>query len=143
MKAKREARSSRGAVALEFALFVPVLLLLIAAAIDYGWCLYVIEVTGNAAREGARAGTLYTALPKDDAAATQDAHDTAVAYLTSVGLSNCAVAQPTTGNLNGSVSIIVNVTCPLSPNAGQPSLSGFLRPPLIPTGAVARAEMRR
>ena len=52
--AARGPRRERGAAAVEFALLLPVLFLIIGATIDFGRFFYIQNVTVNAAREGAR-----------------------------------------------------------------------------------------
>lgn len=47
-------RRDRGAAAVEFALLLPVLFLIIGAIIDFGRFFYTQNITVNAAREGAR-----------------------------------------------------------------------------------------
>lgn len=47
-------RRDRGAAAVEFALLLPVLFLIIGAIIDFGRFFYIQNITVNAAREGAR-----------------------------------------------------------------------------------------
>lgn len=47
-------RRDRGAAAVEFALLLPVLFLIIGATIDFGRFFYTQNITVNAAREGAR-----------------------------------------------------------------------------------------
>ena len=51
-------RSERGAELIEFALVLPLLLLLIAGVVDFGMMFQSFEVVTNAAREGARVGVL-------------------------------------------------------------------------------------
>ena len=51
-------RSERGAELIEFALVLPLLLLLIAGVVDFGMMFQSYEVVTNAAREGARVGVL-------------------------------------------------------------------------------------
>ena len=48
--------NERGAVAVEFALLLPVVLLILFGTIDFGMMMYGREIVTNAAREGARAG---------------------------------------------------------------------------------------
>jgi hypothetical protein len=50
--------SRRGAVAVEFALVLPILLLLVLGGIDWGYFFFAGQIVANAAREGARAGSL-------------------------------------------------------------------------------------
>ena len=57
-------RSERGAVAVEFAILLPVFLLLAFGICDFGHAYYMKQVVTNASRDGARYGSLYsTALP--------------------------------------------------------------------------------
>ena len=61
---KRGRRSERGAVAVEFAILLPVFLLLAFGICDFGHAYYMKQVVTNASRDGARYGSLYsTALP--------------------------------------------------------------------------------
>jgi Flp pilus assembly protein TadG len=48
--------NERGAVAAEFALLLPVLLIILFGIIEFGMIMYGREIVTNAAREGARAG---------------------------------------------------------------------------------------
>ena len=52
-------QSERGSTAIEFALILPVLASLVFGAIDFGRMLWFKEVLVNAARVGARQGTLF------------------------------------------------------------------------------------
>jgi hypothetical protein len=49
---------SRGAAAVEFALVLPLFVTLVMGSVDYGYFFFSEQVVANAAREGARAGTL-------------------------------------------------------------------------------------
>jgi Flp pilus assembly protein TadG len=51
---REPARRDRGAAAVEFAIILPILLLLIAGIIDLGRMMYTEVVLSNAAREGSR-----------------------------------------------------------------------------------------
>jgi Flp pilus assembly protein TadG len=51
-------KSERGAELIEFALIVPILVLLLAGIFDFGMMFRAYEVVTNAAREGARVGVL-------------------------------------------------------------------------------------
>ena len=55
----RRGRGQEGAVALEFALCLPILLMLIAGSVDFGHAYYMSQVISNASREGARYGVKY------------------------------------------------------------------------------------
>jgi len=54
----RRLRSDRGAELIEFALVLPLLLLLIGGIADFAFLFHSMEVTSNAAREGARIAVL-------------------------------------------------------------------------------------
>ena len=51
-------RTQRGAAALEFALIVPILVSLVFGITDFGWAINRDTMVNNAAREGAREGSL-------------------------------------------------------------------------------------
>jgi hypothetical protein len=50
----RRAREQRGAIAVEFAIIVPILMLLVLGILEFGFGYHAWDVTQNAAREGAR-----------------------------------------------------------------------------------------
>lgn len=54
----RRCSDERGSVALEFALVVPILLLIVMGIIDFGYMLNRDSVINNAARDGARVASL-------------------------------------------------------------------------------------
>lgn len=54
----RRWRRQRGAAAVEFALILPILLMLVFGIIDFGLYINAAAVVGNAAREGARSASL-------------------------------------------------------------------------------------
>jgi hypothetical protein len=58
VKRLRRLHRQRGAVAVEFALVLPLLLLLVLGGIDWGYYFFVGEIAANAAREGARAAAV-------------------------------------------------------------------------------------
>lgn len=73
--------NERGAVAAEFALLLPVLLLILFSIIEFGMIMYGREVVTNAAREGARFGIVATNKPP---ATTVEGVSTG--YLTGTGI---------------------------------------------------------
>ena len=60
---KRGLRSERGAIAVELAIILPVLLLLILGGMDLAHMFYIEHVVTTASREGARYGAKYTGDP--------------------------------------------------------------------------------
>jgi Flp pilus assembly protein TadG len=79
-------RSESGAEIIEFALTLPLLLLVVLGIIEFGFVFQQYEVVTNAAREGARIASLFTYGPT---AATRVSNATARVnqYLTAGGLS--------------------------------------------------------
>ena len=127
---KRPHKKSIGAAAVEFGLVLPLLMLLILGGLDWGYYFFVTQLTTNAAREGARAGSLE---PSDDYAASAAARSTDENFLTGGGLDGMAA----TVNIDFPGNAVrVEVRYP----AG--SLTGFTEV-IVPGTARARAEMRR
>jgi Flp pilus assembly protein TadG len=79
---RRTHRERRGANAIEFALILPVLLMLITGIMDYGYAYAVRTVASTAARTGARIGALTPQADNPDTAALT----AAVAKWQSVGM---------------------------------------------------------
>lgn len=68
----RQVRDGRsGQAVVEFALVLPIFLLLLFAAVEFGRAYFSLHLLTNAAREGARAGSLVGRL-EDDVTATVD-----------------------------------------------------------------------
>jgi Flp pilus assembly protein TadG len=130
-------RDERGVAAVEFALILPVLVLLLMAILDWGYYFYMAETVVNAAREGARVGVIQST----ESAAETQAEATATAYLAAAGIDvgaspNQATVdstQPAVGSPNMTVTVAV---------PAFESLTGFLEPPLIPTGITYASTMR-
>jgi Flp pilus assembly protein TadG len=57
--ATRGLRAEHGAIAVEFAIILPILLLLVFGIVDFGHAWYTRHVLQNSCREGARYGTRY------------------------------------------------------------------------------------
>jgi Flp pilus assembly protein TadG len=55
---RRRYSDQRGAAALEFALIVPILVMVVFGVVDFGWAINRDTMVNNAAREGAREGSL-------------------------------------------------------------------------------------
>jgi Flp pilus assembly protein TadG len=151
-------RRQRGAVAVEFALVLPLLMLLVLAGIDWGYFFFVSQVAANAAREGARAGSLVPQPPIFDAALP------CAGTATSVGATAAALDYLQRGRLiaNSADMRLRSITCTVAPMAGftdpqvvtvtvtyqarpasnSMSLTGYLSSALLPRAAVATAAMR-
>jgi Flp pilus assembly protein TadG len=129
-------RFQRGAAAVEFALVLIPLLLILLGTIDWGWYFYVREVVANAAREGARHGAAYGSSGGASAAQSR-----ANAYLQSLGLNQVATASTTTcstGAPTANSCVRVTIDYAITPDGG--SISGFLQS-VMPATARAAATM--
>jgi Flp pilus assembly protein TadG len=125
----------RGAAAVEFALILPILLLILMGTIEWGWFFFTHQRVVNAAREGARVGTL------EPPNSTGDPQGAAIAaanqYLTDVGLTATGVAADLIGSAGSNQSVSVTITYPYTSLTQFPGISS-----LIPSQFVYRAVMR-
>lgn len=80
----RDRRSDRGTAAIEFAILLPVLMLILMGTLEWGRYFTFRESVIHAAREGARGGTLL------DATAT-DARAAATAYLSTLHITPTSI----------------------------------------------------
>ena len=130
---RRKGRGQRGAAAVEFALVLPLFLLLGLGTIDFGYYFFVSEIVTNAAREGARAGSVY---PPNAASTdvTTEAENVAGNYLAGGGLTRQGVTATTTV-VNGVPAVQVMIAYPVG------SLTGFLSG-IMPEHSNAHAVMR-
>jgi Flp pilus assembly protein TadG len=165
VKRRRQGRRRQyegGAVAVEFALVLPLLIGLIMGTIDWGYYFFVSEVVGNAAREGARAGSVMRGSPADIAAniclATGPVRVGVVDYLrrgrlivdaadtrlkafdcTNPLFSCCELVTVTTTN----DAVRVRVAYQTKPaGTGSMSITGMLPTSLLPSTAATVATMR-
>ena len=98
-------KGTRGQSLVEFALLLPVFLILVMGVIDIARGYSVLQVVTNAAREGARVGILPTAAP---GAVTTSVNT----YLTAGGQNGCVTAGANWGNAApAGVNTTVTVTC--------------------------------
>jgi len=109
VKNRRTRKGDRGAAAVEFAIVLPLFLVLVLGTIDFGYFFFVTEVMTNAAREGARAGSVADASVRDPYA---DASKVAGDYIKAAGLQTRVkkVDPVSTGVVSGGDSIQVEVT---------------------------------
>ncbi len=89
---RRRVRSERGAELIEFALTLPLLLLLVLGIIEFGFLFQEYEVVTNAAREGARLGALIPSAGYTAGEAEARIDD----YLTASGLDLTRATPPRT-----------------------------------------------
>jgi Flp pilus assembly protein TadG len=145
-------RGERGGAAVEFALVLPLFMALVMGALDYGYFFFSDQIVTNAAREGARAGTLVdpTSGGADSTGATK-AKAAARAYMLANGIdcpthddtcitvyachdntNSCSNPNPVTNNI-ASVDVLIQYAAV--------SLTGFTSV-ILPAKVKARAVMR-
>src|SRR4051812_42050175 len=104
----------RGAAAVEFALVLPLLLVLVFAIVDFGRAFFIKETLNHAAREGARALALgqTAAVARGRAqTAARDVSPTSV----SVQFTQLGAALPATATCTGADEVSATVTLPFAP----------------------------
>lgn len=129
----------RGAAVVEFAIVLPLLLMMLFGTIEWGYYFFTREIVINSAREGARSGSLL-------GATSSDATDATKLYLTNAGLPLMRNGSPV-----ATVEFVsaAGGTCPTGSSCIRvkydvPSLTGFLDAILGPTRTiVAYAQMRK
>jgi Flp pilus assembly protein TadG len=94
-----------GAVAVEFALVLPLFLVLVIGVVEFGLIMYSKTVITNASREGARLGITYTIPRKTTGEIETRVRD----YLTPAGLNDATVTVTGAGGSAGSL-LDVNVS---------------------------------
>jgi Flp pilus assembly protein TadG len=143
----RRRAAQGGGAAVEFVLVFPLFAGLVMGAIDYGYYFYSSQIVTNAAREGARSGSLVDPTPVGaGTTATNTAKTVATTYMTNNGVLCPPAEAATCVSAN-----IVNVTVP---SLGVPyptvdvvirfttrSLTGFTGV-LLPRHLYARSVMR-
>lgn len=132
MHLKRE----EGAAAVEFALVLPILILILFGIIEFGFALYNKEVITNASREGARAGIVQA--PKLTEAAVKDV---AKDYLASAGWDKTKADISVTG-AGGAFpnSLTVTVNYPYSFSVLPNFIAGFSKDITLGATTVMRHE---
>lgn len=128
----------RGAVAAEFALLLPVFLLILFGIIEFGMLMYGREVVTNAAREGARAGIVQGPPKRTSGEITTIANN----YLTGTGINQADVTFTPAGVGLASPNMLT-VTAVYNYNfliPYIPAVVGIPNPLVITTQAVMRHE---
>lgn len=93
----RNTQDEQGSVAVEFALLLPLFIMFVWGAIEFGLAYYTQEVITNATREGARAGIVQT-LPKPTADQIQAIVTT---YVTNSGVPTGSLNPPSVTGAGG------------------------------------------
>ncbi|HKY71791.1 MAG TPA: TadE/TadG family type IV pilus assembly protein [Nitrospira sp.] len=130
--------NERGAVAAEFALLLPLLLIILFGIIEFGMMMYGREIVTNAAREGARAGIVQGPPKRTNGEITAIIDN----YLTGTGVNPADVQLVPTGagltspnTLTVSGTYFYNFLVPVIP-----ALVGISNPLPIPISVVMRHE---
>lgn len=137
----RRRADARGAVAVEFALLLPVLMVIVFGIIDFGDMLSVRQSVSQAAAEGARAAAVTQSASSDDkVAAAADAVDDALAaqnHTCKTGPSGCTTeiidCPNDTAKKCARVKVVIDYT-PMVPGYG------FVLPSTLTYTAVARVS---
>lgn len=108
MKLEKRLRSESGASAVEFALVLPVLMMVLFGIIEFGFALYQQAVLTNASREGARLG-IVQAVPAITTAQINAAIDN---YLTPTGINPANVARVIVPGAVTGAPVTVSLTLP-------------------------------
>lgn len=124
----------RGVAAVEFAIILPVLTLMLMAIIDWGYFFYRAETIVNAAREGARVGVVEpnSGDPENAAEAATLGYLSAANVILGDGPNEAEYSA----SLDGA-DLAVTVTI-----ADFEGLTGFLAPPLLPEEITYTSTMR-
>jgi Flp pilus assembly protein TadG len=112
---KRPHSSERGTALVEFALTLPVFLVILLGMMEYGRYFYVAVSANNAAREAARQCTL-----RSLGACGQCDPTAAIAYMTNIGMGPRTSATATCANEAGTLMYTVRVAVDF------PTLTGYL-----------------
>jgi Flp pilus assembly protein TadG len=135
MSRQKIRRSESGASAVEFALLLPLLMMVLFGIIEFGFALYRQAILTNASREGARLGIVQS-IPAITNAQIDAAIDN---YLTSAGIPPGNVARTiVAGGVTGTP-VQVTLTLPYTFSV-LPGLTSGSVAPLI--NLTARTEMR-
>jgi Flp pilus assembly protein TadG len=119
----------------EFAIVVPVLLLILLGSIEYGRVFWIQNSLTNAARVGARTMAIESSSANPSAVSDANAAVTSAAGMTPLAISVApgSCATPAAGTVTY---ITVTATYSIS------QISGFLPPVAFPTSLIGKAQMR-
>ncbi len=94
---KKLLKKNRGASAVEFAIVLPLLVLLVFGIIEFTFALYDKAMITNASREGARAGIVYRSPAVSDAEITSVVNNYLGRHLVTLGGKRSPSGNPVTG----------------------------------------------
>lgn len=120
-KPRTRGSSQRGLALMEFALTIPLFLVILLGMMEYGYYFYVAVSANNAAREGARQCTLKSL--GSCGACTPSA---AVNYMSSVGMGSRTTATATCDSTSGTLMYTVRVAVDFPTLTGYPPVLGAM-----------------
>lgn len=114
---RSDLRSEEGAQLLEFAIALPLLAVFLVGIFDFGQALNFKQELNNAAREGARLGSMQSTrdLTQDSPDSVKAIRDVVASYMTAAGVDNCGIGGvlPTS---SGVLTWTVTHACPSGGN---------------------------
>ena len=134
----RRLRSERGAELIEFALILPLIVVLLMGIFDFGLAFQRYEVITNAAREGARLGSLQGAYTETDI------QNRVNAYCVNAGLPGGCPTGNVTVNRNTTITVGANSQAAVQVIVNYPHYFSFLGPAmrLISGGTFGTINLR-
>ena len=118
---KKRRRNQRGGVLVEYAITLPLFLVVLLGMMEYGYYFYVAVSANNAAREGARQCTLVSLGTCGDCDPSA-----AVKYMGSIGMANRTTAKAHCASDSGSLMYTVDVTVDFPTLTGYPPILGAM-----------------
>jgi Flp pilus assembly protein TadG len=145
MRVARKEKVRRGAVAIEFALVLPVLLSVVFGVLDFGRAIMAIDLMNNVARAGARTGALSGKSNTDITTVVDNALSTA--SLPARGTSATVLTIAVNGNTSADVStaatddqVSVTISAPISSLSWLPTQWFLSRTAVVRGGVTMRRE---
>jgi Flp pilus assembly protein TadG len=123
-------KSEKGQSLVEFALVLPVLILILLAIVDFGRVYHVYLTIDHAGREAARAASI----GKDDT----NIKSTAVNYASSINLTTGQVSISPTGSRSSGVEATITITYPIT--FLTPMIGGIVGPLTLTDTTTMRVE---
>ena len=100
----------RGSAAIEFAFWLPLVMVMLSGIIDFGWYMARSEIVMRASRDGARQG----AAVQNIGDIVTDSNAQANATLTALGYSGCNVSTTSSADSNDLTYLTTVVDCPFT-----------------------------
>ncbi|MCB9675569.1 MAG: pilus assembly protein [Alphaproteobacteria bacterium] len=115
MRTRYQRSRRRGSAAIEFAFWLPVVMVMLSGIIDFGWYMSRSEIVMRAARDGARQG----AAAQLAADFVSDADAQANSTLSALGYGGCNVSTTQGTDANSLTYLATTVDCPYSELIGM------------------------